>query len=143
MADILHSVPIKAAPKAVYKALTDPEGLRSWWTTDVEAEAKQGSLAVFRFEGGQVQMRMRVKSLSPGKGVRWQVEEPTPPEWEGTEISRDLSKNDGGTRPPCAHRGWKSTENSFAFINYSWGYYLLSLVKYLEEGKGFPDDKPG
>jgi hypothetical protein len=34
-------------------------------------------------------------------------------------------------------------ENSFAFINYSWGYYLLSLVKYLEEGKGFPHDKPG
>ena len=142
MADILHSVPIKASPKAVYTAITDPEGLRSWWTTDVEAEAREGSLAVFGFEGGQVQMRMRVKSLSPGKAVRWQVEEPTPPEWEGTEISWDLSENDGGTSLLFAHRGWKSTENSFAFINYSWGYYLVSLVRYLEEGKGFPQDKP-
>jgi hypothetical protein len=40
------------------------------------------------------------------------------------------------------HRGWTSTEQSFAFINYRWGYYLLSLVKYLEEGKGFPHNKP-
>jgi uncharacterized protein YndB with AHSA1/START domain len=111
MADVLHSVPIKASPKAVYKAITEPEGLRSWWTTDVEAEARQGSLAVIRFEGGQAQMRMRVKSLAPGKGVRWQVEDPSPPEWEGPEIS--------------------------------WGYYLLSQVKYLEEGEGFPHDKPG
>jgi len=73
MADILHSVPIKASPKAVYTAITDPEGLRSWWTTDVEAEAREGSLAVFGFEGGQVQMRMRVKSLSPGRPCagRW------------------------------------------------------------------------
>src|SRR4030067_2496274 len=97
MADILHSGPIKAAPKAVYPPIPDPEGLRSWWTTDVEAEAREGSLAVFGFEGGQVQMRMRVKSLSPGKAVRWQVEAPTPPEWEGTEISWDLSESDGGT----------------------------------------------
>jgi len=143
MADILHGVPIKASPEAVYKAITDPEGLRSWWTTDVEAEAKEGGLGVFRFEGGQVQMRMRVKSLSVGKGVRWQVEEPTPPEWEGTEISWDLTENEGGTNLLFAHRGWKSTGSSFPFINYSWGYYLLSLVKYLEEGTGFPHDKPG
>jgi uncharacterized protein YndB with AHSA1/START domain len=143
MADIRHSVPIKAAPEAVYKAITEPGGLRSWWTTDLEAEAVQGGLDVFRFEGGRVQMRMRVKSLSPGKRVRWQVEEPAPPEWEGTEISWDLSETNGGTTLLFAHRGWKSVDNSFPFINYSWGYYLVSLVRYLEEGKGFPHDKPG
>ena len=55
----------------------------------------------------------------------------------------DLSEANGGTSVFFGHRGWKSTENSYPFINYSWGYYLLSLVKYLEEGKGFPHDKPG
>ena len=71
------------------------------------------------------------------------MEEPTPPEWEGTEISWDLSESDGGTNLSFAHRGWKSVDNSFPFINYSWGYYLVSLVRYLEEGTGFPHDKPG
>ena len=142
MPDILHSVTIKASPEAVYRAITEPNGLRSWWTTDVEAEAAEGSLAVFGFESGQVQMRMRVKSLSLTKGVRWLVEEPSPPEWKGTHVTWDLSEADGGTRVLFGHRGWKSTGESFPFINYSWGYYLLSMVKYLEEGKGFPHDKP-
>jgi len=143
MPDILHRFNLKAALKAVYQAITEPEGLSRWWTTDVEAEAREGSLAVFRFEGGQVQMRMRVEALSLNRSVRWGVEEPSPPEWGGTSITWDLAERDGGTEVLFGHRGWKSTEQSFPYINFSWGYYLQSLVKYLEEGKGFPHDTPG
>lgn len=142
MVDILHRVPIKIPREAVYRAITEPDGLSSWWTTEVEAEPTEGSLAIFRFEGGAVQMRMRVESLTPGARVHWLVEEPSPPEWKGTSVTWELSDQDGGTSVLFGHRGWKSTELSFPFINYSWGYYLLSLVKYLEEGKGFPQDKP-
>jgi len=142
MVDILHRVPIGASREAVYRAITEPKGLSSWWTTDAEAEPKEGSLALFRFEEGRVQMRMRVKSLKPGTRVHWQVEEPSPPEWKGTEVTWDLSDQDGVTSVLFGHRGWASTEQAFPFINYSWGYYLLSLVKYLEEGKGFPHDNP-
>jgi len=142
MVDILHRVPIKVPREAVYRAITEPDGLSSWWTSEVEAEAREGTISVFRFEAGQVQMRMRVKSLTPGRRVHWLVEEPSPPEWKGTEVTWDLSENGGGTSVLFGHRGWTSTEQSFASINYSWGCYLLSLVKYLEEGKGFPHNKP-
>jgi uncharacterized protein YndB with AHSA1/START domain len=138
MPDILHRFQVKASPRAVYQAITEAGGLRSWWTTDAQAEPTAGSLAVFHFEGGQVQMRMRVQSLDPDRAVRWQVEEPSPPEWKGTTVTWDLTEREGGTEVLFGHRGWNSTEGSFPFINYSWGYYLLSLVKHLEEGKGFP-----
>ena len=142
MPDILHRLHVKAAPRAVYQAITEPEGLSRWWTTDVEAEDREGSLGVFRFEGGQVQMRMRVQSLTPNQSVRWVVEEPSPPEWGGTEITWNLSEKEGGTEVHFGHRGWKTTEQSFPYINYSWGYYLVSLANYLEQGKGFPHDQP-
>ena len=49
MADILCLVTIKARPEAVYAALTGQTGPAGWWTEDVLAEPKVGSVAKFRF----------------------------------------------------------------------------------------------
>ena len=138
MADILQMVPINAEPEAVYRAITQPEGLSAWWTTAVEAQAKVGTVAEFRFEGGQVVMLMKVVELDEPGVVRWQVEDPAPPEWAGTQVTWNISPSDDGAQLLFGHRGWDSTEGSFAAINYNWGYYLTSLKQYLETGEGFP-----
>jgi len=138
MADILHLVPITATPAEVYLALTTGEGARSWWTTDAELEPEQGSLGIFRFEGGAVAFRMRIERLEPDKAVAWQVEEPAPPEWVGTRVTFDLQPADGGTQLLFGHRDWASIEGSFPAINYNWAFYLTSLKDYLEKGAGFP-----
>ncbi|MFW5943488.1 MAG: SRPBCC family protein [Chloroflexota bacterium] len=139
MADILHLVPIQASPQSVYEAITTEEGLKSWWTDDVSAEPREGSMAVFRFEGGQVAFRMNVDKLEPVQAVEWSVEAPAPPEWEETRVTWHLQPDNGGnTHLLFGHRDWASTENSFAAINYNWAYYLTSLKEYLEKGQGFP-----
>lgn len=138
MADILHLVPIKAPPLAVFKAISEEQGLAAWWTVDVQAKAEEGSTAQFRFENGQIVMRMTIAELTSPERVLWQVAEPSPPEWEGTTISWDLEQTDEGTRLLFGHRGWRSTDGSFAAINYNWAYYLTSLKDYLETGDGFP-----
>lgn len=139
MADILHLVPIQASPQAIYEALTTEEGLASWWTDDVAAEPREGSTAVFRFEGGQVAFRMHVERLQAGEAVEWRVEDPAPPEWSGTRVTWHLRPGEGGeTHLLFGHRGWETTENSFPAINYNWAYYLTSLKEYMEKGEGFP-----
>lgn len=138
MADILHEITIEAEPEQVYAALTEAEGLSSWWTSDVEAEPRQGSTAKFSFEGGMVAMIMKVEKLEPGRTVEWSVQEPAPPEWDDTTISWQLQPVAEGTKLRFGHLGWQSNDGSFAAINYNWSYYLTSLKQYLETGEGFP-----
>ncbi len=138
MPDILLEVPIESDPTQVYDAITRAEGLRSWWTTDVEAEPEEGSTARFRFEEGMVEMIMRIDRLEEGRAVEWSVQDPAPPEWEGTRVTFDLTSSDEGSKLMFGHRGWESVDGSFASINYNWAYYLTSLKQYVETGEGFP-----
>lgn len=138
MADILLMVPIEAAPEDVYRAIADPEGLRRWWTTAVEGTGGLGDTLVFSFESGMVEMRMKVDAADEPDSIHWSVQDPAPPEWEGTTVTWDVQAGDSGTRLLFGHRGWRSTDSSFPAINYNWAYYLTSLKDYLEKGKGFP-----
>ena len=138
MPDILHQITIQAPPEEVYAAITEEDGLSSWWTSDVDAEPEEGTQAKFRFEGGMVAMLMRIDRLQPGRAVEWSVDEPSPPEWEGTRVTWQLTPTDEGTELLFGHRGWESTDGAYPSINYNWSYYLTSLKQYLETGEGFP-----
>lgn len=139
MPDILLQIPIAAQPEKIFQALTEQSGLTSWWTDQVQAEPRVGSVAVFTFEGGQVVMNMRIAELDRPNRVAWEVADPAPPEWGGTTITFDISEADqGGSSLLFGHRGWASTSASFAAINYNWAYYLTSLKDHLEKGEGFP-----
>ena len=77
MVDILHRLGIKASPDAVYKALTEREGLAAWWTNDTQGESKVGQALQFRFadsHGAEMgSFDMKVLDLEPAKRVQWQV----------------------------------------------------------------------
>ena len=143
MPHILHRVPLSVSPQRVFEALTEADQLKRWWTDEVEAKPEAGALARFRFEGGSVEFRLRISELEPNQRLLWTVEAPAPPEWDGTQISWQVEPSEAGTELHFAHKNWQSTEGSFASINYSWGYYLVSLASFLEQGEGFPHKNPG
>lgn len=74
MADIRHWIRVDAPPERVYEALTTRDGLTRWWTADVEAEPKEGSVARFGFGNRSVVFRMRIEKLRPPALVRWRCE---------------------------------------------------------------------
>ena len=137
MADILHEVTINAAPAKVYKALTDQEGLQSWWTEHASAKAEAGSVSTFSFYGGMAVFKLSVDKLEPGSYVQWGVQQ-GPPGWENTRITWDLSNENGKTKLLLGHRDWASTEGLFANSSYNWAWYMTSLKNYAETGKGTP-----
>jgi hypothetical protein len=49
------------------------------------------------------------------------------------------------TTPLFAHRGFPRADGGFASATTRWGFYLLSLKRYLQTGKGTPnpDDSEG
>lgn len=137
MPDILHQLVIEAPPSAVYRALTEPGELASWWTADVEAEPELGSVAVFGFDDRTTVFKMKIEDLEADSFVRWHCVGGHP-EWEHTELTFDLSADDGRTTLYFAHRGWESTDGILATCSFEWARYLTSLKSYLETGSGTP-----
>ena len=137
MADVLHELGIQATPDAVYAALTEEAGIKAWWSEHTKAEPTVGFLNEVSFYGNMVTFKLRNQTLEPGKRVVWAVEG-GPPDWANTAMTWTISTKDGKTTLHFAHRGFASTEGSFASINYNWGWYLISLKFYLEKGAGMP-----
>ena len=137
MPDILHEVVIEAAPEKVYKALTEQDGLKAWWTKESKAEPKVGSVNEFKFMGGQHHFKMKVTDLESGRKVYWSAEQGAP-DWPGTRVTWDLTPVENGTKVLFGHRDYASYEGSFANVSYQWAWYLTSLKQYVETGKGNP-----
>lgn len=134
MYDILHEVTIEAPPEKVYAAITEQKGLSGWWTTQVTAQAKVGTVSEFGFE---MVFKMRVDKLEPWRSIQWTALQGVP-DWGGTIVTWDLTPVEKGTKLLFGHRNYASTEGSFANVNYNWGRFLTSLKTYVETGKGTP-----
>lgn len=140
MAEMLHEIEIAAPVRGVFEALTTQKGLRSWWTSDVEARPSKGSVAVFGFGDHSTVFRMRLDELQSGKRVVWTCLGDVP-EWKGTRLSWTLAKNGKRTRLRLAHGRWRSTRGWFATCNSTWGELLHRLKAYLEGRRPGPHFK--
>jgi uncharacterized protein YndB with AHSA1/START domain len=138
MADILHLVIIKAPPDLVFSALTTLAGLAGWWTEDVHAEPKAGSIARFHFadRGGS---DMEILRLDKSRLVhRRCVAHQSSDEWVRTEIFFDLQAQNDATTVRFSHRRWLEASDFFRYCSEKWAVYLVSLKNFVETGRGSP-----
>lgn len=138
MADVLHQVGMSASQEQLFSALTQEREIKQWWSEHSSFKAEVGSEASVSFYGGMVEFKLRVAELVPGEKVVWIVEG-GPPDWENTIITWTFSEGEHGqTSVHLAHTGFASTGGNFAGVNYNWGWYMTSLMFYLEKGAGMP-----
>lgn len=141
MFNIIHRIGIKSSAAQVYKALSTIEGLSNWWTEEVEGDTNIGAKIkfIFRADTGNIkgEMVMEIQELEPQKNVRWRCVD-GPPEWIGTDITFDLSVQNGQTIIIFGHRNWKEEIEFMAHCSMKWAVFLLSLREYIEKGKGKP-----
>jgi uncharacterized protein YndB with AHSA1/START domain len=141
MIDIIHRIGIKSAPAQVYEAISSLKGLAHWWTEEVRGDAKTGGRIEFTFRTptGELkgQMVMEVQEPNAPESVRWLCVE-GPPEWVGTDITFQMSLEDGQTTLIFGHRNWREAVEFTAHCSMKWAVFLLSLREYVETGKGRP-----
>ena len=141
MVDIIHRIGIKSPALQVYTALTSIEGLSQWWTEETQGGSRVGGKIEFRFRSptGELKgkMVMEVKELNVQKDVRWLCVE-GPVEWIGTDITFQLSQQDGQTIVLFGHRNWREAVEMTSHCSMKWATFLLSLREYVETGKGKP-----
>ena len=141
MPDIVHRVGIKAPAANVYKALATADGVAHWWTDQASGQDGLGNNLSFRFlsKTGEVigEMMMQVTKLAVPSAVHWRCVQ-GPPEWIGTDITFELSEQDGMTIVLFAHRNWRETVEFMHHCSTKWAVFMLSLREYVETGKGRP-----
>jgi uncharacterized protein YndB with AHSA1/START domain len=136
MRDIMHLIKIHASSERVYQAITTADGIRQWWTRDAAIEAKVGGAGEFGFYGKRFVAKVTIEELNPVTRVRWKVANSA---WQGNDIEFNLSADGNDTTLLFAHRGFPRADEGYASATTRWGFYLLSLKRYLQTGKGTPN----
>ena len=131
-------VGVKASPGQAYDALTEVRQLAKWWTPDTRGSGnKIGDTLEFWF--GDFCEKFTVTALEPGRAIVWKAPKGQgAPEWEGTEVTFTLSKDEKQTFIRFRHSGWRENNDFHAHCSTRWAVFLLSLKELLETGKGRP-----
>jgi uncharacterized protein YndB with AHSA1/START domain len=142
MHDIMHLIKVHASSERVYQAITTPDGIRQWWTRDAAIEPKVGGTGEFGFNGRRFAAKVTVEELIPATRMRWKVANAA---WQGNDIEFNVKADGNDTTLVFAHRGFPRADDGYASATTRWGFYLLSLKRYLETGTGTPnpDDREG
>jgi uncharacterized protein YndB with AHSA1/START domain len=139
MPEIMHLLKIRAAQDTIYQAVSTADGIRNWWTRDVALDPRLGGTGEFGFYDHRMFIKVKVAELRPPERVVWDVAASTGGVFDGTRISFDLTAENGVTSLLFAHRGLASGASNIASATTRWGFYLLSLKRYLDGGKGAPN----
>jgi uncharacterized protein YndB with AHSA1/START domain len=139
MPEIMHLIKIRAAQDKIYQAVSTAEGIRNWWTRDAALDPEIGGSGEFGFYGHRMVITVKVAESTPPGHLVWDGISSTGGAFDGTTISFDLKSEEGITALLFAHRGFKAGANNIASATTRWGFYLLSLKRYLETGKGTPN----
>jgi uncharacterized protein YndB with AHSA1/START domain len=137
MAKISHKITVQAAPDRVFKILSTAEGLKGWYTPQLDGSVREGKEVVLKFMG-EKPFRWRVAESTPDSRVRWECVE-GPGAAVGTTVTFRLSnKGDGQTSVECDHDGWGESDPSFTACNTKWGILMAHLKGYAETAKAAP-----
>lgn len=137
MKAIIHAVHIHAAPAEVFHALTTAAGLQKWWTTQVQAEEREGGVISFTF-AGDFNPQMKQTRLELDRLVEWLCVSGHP-NWQDNTFAFALEDRRGETLVMFS-QGYarELSDEVYGTYNFNWGYYLNSLKMLCERGAGVP-----
>jgi uncharacterized protein YndB with AHSA1/START domain len=94
---IEREIVFPASPDEVWEALTDPERLEEWFSTEAELDPRPGGAGVFRWGDGE-ERRAVVREAEPGERLVL--------DWDDDgATSLELEEVDGGTRVHVVETG--------------------------------------
>jgi hypothetical protein len=92
-----------------------------------------------RFSGLDEKIVMRVNEARRPSAVVWSCLTHTGhPEWEGTKIVFELTKDEQSAVLKFRHIGLSPTLNCYETCESGWEHFLTSLLNYAEHGEGNP-----
>ncbi len=134
--NIVHYFIINAPLDTVFRAVTTPSGLDTWWTLGCRGRPEIGSLYELDF-GNDLVWQAQVVQLVPLKEFALQMTR-CHEDWMDTEIAFELTHEKGQAEVRFFHKGWPLSNDHFYISNYCWAMYLRILKRNLEFGEFVP-----
>lgn len=133
MADILQDLPVKAPIEAVFRAVSAPSGLDTWWTQHARGRPRKGSEYELGF-GPQYLWRAKVTRCVANSEFELTLTQ-ADADWTGTTVRFALERRDTLTVLHFSHTGWPGTNEHFRASSHCWAMYLRILRRSLERGE--------
>lgn len=116
-----------------------------WWAKNFKGSARNlGDTFTVRF--GETFVDFKISEAVPDSIIVWQVADCHLPwlkdktEWNGTSAVWEISSSSGITTITFTHHGLTPDVECFSACEKGWnGHIQKSLLKFLNDGKGFPE----
>ena len=133
MADIFHTLQVRATASNVFAAISTPAGLDAWWGDETTGEVITGGPFLFHFRPSHdwraIVLRIQRDELFELEFVDADAD------WTGSKVSFRLKANGTVTTLEFSHTGWKEMNEHFRISSYCWAMYLRLLKRYVEFGE--------
>lgn len=128
---INHLFHINAPVEKVFKAVTNIDDLKAWYTTEVTGVSELHGVIEFKFGGVDFHTKV-IEMVANEKLVLECIATSLP--LVGHKISYILDQNDEKTRVRFTQEGFEENDDFFANMNFSMAKYLESLRQYCQKG---------
>ena len=108
MPAIRQQINIATSPRAVWRALTTPEGLTAWWVDEARIDSRPGGRVVLTSEGDDgepVEERGILHEMRPIRRVEIAWDSSSPAPTAGTRIQFQIAKDGDETRLSVVQSG--------------------------------------
>lgn len=116
-----------------------------WWAKNFKGKASQLN-DQFSVYFGDTFVDFKISEFIPGKKITWLVTDcnlhwiKDKKEWKNTEVIWNLTEKDGKTKIDFVHQGVTPESECYESCKPGWTHHLKdSLLKLIDEGKGFPE----
>jgi uncharacterized protein YndB with AHSA1/START domain len=137
MTAILMQMDVDAPVERVWSALSSPDGVRGWWTSQADVDVRPGGVTRLSFPDAPMTWDLRTEEATAGRRLRWRCVGGPPP-WVGTDIVFELDESSGATRVRFDHSGWEDAEEMVRIVTFGWGQILPRLSRYAATGRPDP-----
>jgi len=139
--DFSTTITVDQTPEEAFAAINN---VRGWWSGEIEGSTdKPGAEFTYRY-GDIHYSRQRITELIPGRKVVWIITDSNlsfvkdKTEWNGTEISFEISKKGKRTEIRFTHLGLVPEFECFDACSGAWTDYVKNSLKKLITSGGGP-----
>ena len=139
MADILHNLIVNADRSPVFRAISTPDGLNSWWTLTCSGTPQEGAEYNLGF-GPQYDWQARVSRFIPNSEFELALTR-ADADWQGTRLRFVLNDLPNATQVTFQHLGWPEDNDHYRTSCFCWAMYLRLMKRFVEFAEVVPYDK--
>ena len=140
--DFSYSLKVKAPAKETMKKIGQ---VNLWWAKDFKGKAAKLN-DEFSVYFGDTFVDFKISEVVPDKKIVWLVTDcnlgwiKDKKEWKSNEVIWSVTEKDGKTQIDFVHKGMTPESECYESCKPGWTHHIKdSLVKLIEEGKGFPE----